>query len=58
LSPSPTASDDSVAALAAGVADDPDGGPPWAVMFALIAIAAFGAGGWFMRRRSDGIKGG
>ena len=47
-----------VTALAAGVTDDAGGGPPLGALLALVAIAALGAGGWFLRRRQISRGGG
>ena len=47
-----------VTALAAGVADDAGGGPPMGALLALVAVAALGAGGWFLRRRQIARGGG
>ena len=47
-----------VTALAAGVTDDAGGGPPLGALLALVAVAALGAGGWFLRRRQIARGGG
>ena len=47
-----------VTALAAGVTDDAGGGPPMGALLALVAVAALGAGGWFLRRRQIARGGG
>ncbi|MFI5392342.1 MAG: hypothetical protein ACHQY1_01275 [Myxococcota bacterium] len=47
-----------VTALAAGVTDDAGGGPPIGALLALVAVAALGAGGWFLRRRQIARGGG
>ena len=47
-----------VTALAAGVTDDAGSGPPVGALLALVAVAALGAGGWFLRRRQIARGGG
>lgn len=47
-----------VTELAAGLAgDEPGGGPPAGALVALIAVAALGLGGWFLRRRQIAREG-